>query len=444
MTTMSNPTPHDLHGAPVRPIGGVRGTEGQDRVIDRPPAAGRRWYVGAALGALVLMGWFVWPSLRDFVSAERTVPLSTLRFATVTRGRFVSDVSAQGSIVAALSPTLTAAAPGTVSFKVRAGESVKKNQLLAQLDSPELKNELARETASLDALEATLQRESIDLKRKVLENTKNRNAADLALRAAQREVDRVEAAWEKQVIPRRDVDKAHDELEAARLTQQQTQASDGLAHESLNLDLRMRRLERDRQRLLVNDLKRRFDELSIRSPVDGVVGTLAVPERATVAANAPVVTVVDLSVFEVEFAAPDVYAGSLRNGQPAEVFIGATPVAATVAAVSPEVRQGQVIGRLRFAGRMPAGLRQNQRVSVRMILDSREGVLKVERGAFIDSGGGRVAYVVRDGRAVRTPISVGSSSVTEVEIQSGLAEGEQIVVSSLDPFQGAALARLVK
>jgi hypothetical protein len=53
----------------------------------------------------------------------------------------------------------------------------------------------------------------------------------------------------------------------------------------------------------------------------------------------PVVTVVDLSVFEVEFAAPDVYAGSLRNGQPAEVFIGATPVAATVAAVSPEVRQ---------------------------------------------------------------------------------------------------------
>jgi HlyD family secretion protein len=93
---------------------------------------------------------------------------------------------------------------------------------------------------------------------------------------------------------------------------------------------------------------------------------------------------------------------------------------------------------------MPAGLRQNQRVSVRMILDSREGVLKVERGAFIDSGGGRVAYVVRDGRAVRTPISVGSSSVTEVEIQSGLAEGEQIVVSSLDPFQGAALARLVK
>jgi HlyD family secretion protein len=445
MMTMSNPASKDLHTSSVRPIGVMRGTEGQDRPVERPSGWGRRrWLLGGGVGAVLLVIAALWPTLRDFFSAERTVPVSTLRFATVTRGRFVSDVSAQGTIVAALSPTLTAVAPGTVTFRVRAGENVKKNQLLAQIDSPELKNELAREQASLDGLEATLQREYFDLRRKVLENTKNRNAADLALRAAQREVDRVEAAWEKQVIPRRDVDKAHDELEAARLTQQQTEASDGLAHESLNLDLRMRRLDRDRQRLLVNDLKRKFDELSVRSPVDGVVGTLAVQERGAVAANAPVVTVVDLSVFEVEFAAPDVYAGALRTGLPAEVFVGAQPVAASVAAVSPEVRQGQVIGRLRFAGGMPPDIRQNQRVSLRMILDSRDGVLKVERGAFIDSGGGRVAYVVRDGRAVRTPITVGASSVSEVEILSGLSDGEQIVVSSLDPFQGAALARLVK
>ena len=228
------------------------------------------------------------------------------------------------------------------------------------------------------------------------------------------------------------------------MTQRQTEAGDGLAHESLNLDLRMHRLERDRQRLLVNDLKRRLDELTVRSPVDGVVGTLALPERGAVAENAPVVTVVDLSVFEVEFAAPDVYAGALRTGMPAEVFVGAAAVSASIAAVSPEVRQGQVIGRLRFAGKMPADIRQNQRVSLRMILDARDNVTQVERGAFIDSGGGRVAYVVRGGRAVRTPITVGASSVTDVEILSGLAAGERIVVSSLDPFQGAALVRLVQ
>lgn len=423
----------------------MRGTAAQDRPIEAAPRTRRRrWLAGGGVLAALILGVLAYPAVRDFLSSERTVPAAAVRIATVTRGRFVSDVSAQGTIVAALSPTLTAAAPGNVSYAVRAGESVKKGQVLAHIDSPELKNQYDREQAGLDALDATLQRESIDLRRKLLENQKNVDTANLLLRAAQREVDRIEAAWNLKVIPRRDVDKAHDDLEAARLTQRQTEAGDGLAHESLNLDLRMHRLDRDRQRLVVADLKRKMDELTLHSPVDGVVGTLAAAERGAVAANASIVTVVDLSVFEVEFAAPDVYAGSLRPGMPAEVSIGAGLVQATVAAVSPEVRQGQVIGRLRFAGKMPADIRQNQRVSLRMILDSRDRIVKVERGAFIDSGGGRVAYVVRDGQAVRTPISVGASSAGEVEILSGLADGEKIVVSSLDPFQGAALARLVQ
>ena len=425
-------------------ISTMRGTEAQDRPIERAPRRRRTWMITGTGVLVFIVAAFAWPSVRSFLNAELTIPAAAVRVATVTRGRFVSDVSAQGTVVAALSPTLTSPAPGTVSYSVRAGESVKKNQVLAHIDSPELKNQYAREQAGLEALDATLQRESIDLRRKLLDNQKNMDTANLQLRAAQREVDRTEAAWALKVIPRREVDKAHDDLEAARLTQKQTEAGDGLAHESLNLDLRMHRLDRDRQRLVVADLKRKMDELTVRSPVEGVVGTLAVTERGTVAANAPIVTVVDLSVFEVEFAAPDVYAGSLRPGMPAEVAIGAGVAQATVAAVSPEVRQGQVIGRLRFGGKMPADIRQNQRVSVRMILDSRDGVLKVERGAFIDSGGGRVAYVVRGGEAVRTPITAGASSVGDVEILTGLTEGDQIVVSSLDLFQGAALARLVQ
>ena len=442
---MNKPAITEVHAATVHPIGGMRGTEAQDRAIPAEPRRRRQRLIAAGgVAGLVVAAALCWPAARGFFSAQRSVPAAAVRVAAVERGRFVSDVSAQGTIVAALSPTLTAVAAGTVRYRVRAGESVKKNQVLADIDSPELKNEFARERAGLEGLEATLQRESIDLRRKLLENQKNVDSANLLLRAAQREVDRSEAAWNLKVIPRRDVDKAHDDLESARLTQRQTEAGDGLAHESLNLDLRMHRLERDRQRLVVADLKRRLDELTVKSPVDGVVGTLAAAERGAVVGNAPIVTVVDLSVFEVEFAAPDVYAGSLRPGMAAEVSIGAGVVAATVAAVSPEVRQGQVIGRLRFNGAMPADIRQNQRVSLRMILESRDNVLKVERGAFIDSGGGRVAYVVRNGQAVRTPITIGASSVGEVEIMSGIAAGEKIVVSSLDPFQGAPLARLIQ
>ena len=70
-------------------------------------------------------------------------------------------------------------------------------------------------------------------------------------------------------------------------------------------------------------------------------------------------------------------------------------------------------------------------MSARLILDQRSGVLKVPRGPFLEAGGGRQIYVVADGLARRRAVVLGAISVTEVEIVSGLEEGEQIVLSDL-------------
>jgi HlyD family secretion protein len=122
---------------------------------------------------------------------------------------------------------------------------------------------------------------------------------------------------------------------------------------------------------------------------------------------------------------------------PAEVSLGGKAYAGEVTSISPEVRQGEVTGRVRLK-ELPPGLRQNQRVSVRILMDERDGVLKVERGGFYEAGGGAYAYVVRDDVAERRPIRTGAVSVREVEITEGLKEGEQIVVSDTDDFKDAA------
>jgi HlyD family secretion protein len=64
-------------------------------------------------------------------------------------------------------------------------------------------------------------------------------------------------------------------------------------------------------------------------------------------------------------------------------------------------------------------------------------VLKVPRGPFLESGGGRQVYVLADGIATLRSIRVGATSVAEVEIAEGLEEGEQIVLSDIQQFQGA-------
>ncbi|MGH8163763.1 MAG: efflux transporter periplasmic adaptor subunit, partial [Rhodanobacteraceae bacterium] len=108
-----------------------------------------------------------------------------------------------------------------------------------------------------------------------------------------------------------------------------------------------------------------------------------------------------------------------------------------VSAISPEVVNGEVAARVRFVGEKPENLRQNQRLSVRIVLDKRDNVLTVARGSFVDESGGNFAYVVRDGIATRTPIRAGASSIDKVEILAGLKAGDRIVISGTDSFKGA-------
>jgi HlyD family secretion protein len=437
---MMSALPADDGGSKVTRI---RDTSAQDRPVDAAPRAlrQRKWLIALVSGAVVLLVAVIFV-IRQWAAAEISVPRERVRIAQVTRGSFVRDVSAQGTVVAAVSPTLFSPAAGTVHFLAQAGDVVKKAQGIATVESPELRNELEREQATLAGLEVGVQRQSIDTRRQLLANQQASDLANVDIQAAERELRRAEESWGTKLISERDFEKARDDAAAARVNHKHAIEAAALQKESLEFELRAKHLERDRQRLVVQELERRVGDLSIRSPVDGVVGTLAVAERTSVAQNAALITVVDLTAFEVEFRVPESYADDLGLGMDAEVTYAARKYAAKVSAVSPEVRQGQVTGRLRFSGDTPRGLRQNQRVSARIVLESRNDVLKVARGPFLETAGGRVAYVVRDDIATRTAIRAGAGSVTEVEILEGLAPGDAIIISALGEFERAAALRL--
>ena len=426
-----------------RKVTPIRDTSSQDRAIDPAPQTARRHrlIVGAAAGIVVVV-LLVGLLIRNWMAAEESVPRERVRISTVTRGAFVRDVSAQGTVVAAVSPTLFAAATGTVHFLVQAGDTVRKEQVIAQVDSPELRNELAREESSLAALEVAVQRQSIDSRRQLLANQQTIDLANVSLSAAEREKRRGEDSWSKHLINERDYEKTRDEAAAAVVNHKHAIETAALQKESLQFELSAKRLERERQQLVVKELQRRVGDLDMKSPVDGIVGTLLVAERASVAQNAALISVVDLSGFEIEFTVPESYADDLKLGMDGDITYGPRKYAARVSAVSPEVKQGQVTGRLRFSTDVPQGLRQNQRVAARIVLEFKENVLKVARGSFVDSGGGRLAYIVHDDIASRTPIQMGAASVSEVEILSGLNEGDSIITSSLAEFERASTVRL--
>ena len=190
-----------------------------------------------------------------------------------------------------------------------------------------------------------------------------------------------------------------------------------------------------RQREVVAEVARQVDALTLRAPFDGQVGQVHATQRTQVTANAPVLGVVDLTRFEVEIRVPESFARDLAIGMPAQLTSGnGTPVAAEVAAVSPEVVGGEVTARLRFAGQQPPGLRQSQRLSARILLDTRKDVLKLSRGPFVEADGGRHAWVVDGRTARRIPVRLGVQSLGEVEVLDGLSAGQTIVIAGTELF----------
>lgn len=416
--------------AAVSEAAGIRGTQAQDAPRAVSLTFWQRHRLRLALGGaallVLLFGWLIhgWLATGQVISHER------LRIAEVSRGHFVRDVAADGTVVAAVSPTLFAIGPGTVTYAVHAGDAVKKGQALAQVDSPELTNEFQREQATLDSLDAALAHQQIEIRRQILTSKQQADLAEVTIKAAERELKRSQWAWDQRAISERDYKRAIDDVSTARLNFDHARATADLERDSLGLDLRTKRLERDRQALTVAALKQRVAELTVRSPVDGMVGNLAQAQKALVAANAPLLTVVDLSAFEIEFQVAESYAGAIKPGMTAEITLAGHTVPGTVATISPEVRQNQVTGRVKFSGAQPPGLRQNERTAVRIVLDERDNVLKFERGSFIDETT-RSLYVVRGGRAVRMTVVLGAASVGEIEALSGLTAGDQVVISDM-------------
>ncbi|MGH8085402.1 MAG: efflux RND transporter periplasmic adaptor subunit [Lysobacter sp.] len=421
----------------------IRDTSGQDQVLGQasPLARKRRnWLLGGAAGlvVLLLLGWLV----TGWSAGSRSFDGDRVRIAEVTRGDLVRDISADGRVIAANSPTLYAIAGGTVTLDVVAGDVVEKGEALAVIDSPELRSELAQEQATLASLEAEAGRANLDAQIARSAARQNLDKAEIDRQAAERDLQRNRTAFEGGAVAKIDVARARDELKKAELGLAHAHREFTLQGKGAGLDSRNKQLLADRQRAVVDELQRQVDALTLRAPFDGQVGQVLVDQRANVAANAPVLGVVDLTQFEVEIKVPESFARDLAIGMPAQLSGGRGEYPAKVSAVSPEVVNGEVTGRLRFTGEQPPGLRQNQRMRARILLDTREDVLMVERGPFLEQGSGTRAYVVEDGTAVLTPIRTGVSSLSAVEILEGLQPGDRVVVSGSDQFGDAPEVRI--
>ena len=411
----------------------IKDTSSQDTPVAQHTGKRRIlvWLIISVSAALLLA--YVWLNEHG---ATNSVAKERIQIAEVASGSFTRDIAATGIIVAANAPQIYSPESGYVSLKVKAGDSVTKGQVLATVDSPALTNRLQQEQAELERLKGVLEGKKLDVRRQNLTLNRTLELAKVELLAAQREDRRAQLSIAKNLISQIDLEEAQDDLARAKLNYAHAEQEVALGKDTLAFELKSVANQLERQQLIVAELQRKVASLNVVAPVSAIVGNLLVEHKASVSANEGLMKLVDLSAYEAELQVPESYAQELGLGMTVELKIGNDTIAGRLSAISPEVNNREVTTRVRFSDQQVSGIRQNQRLSARILLEHKDNTLKVRRGAFMNAGG-HVAYKLEGEVAKRVEITTGASSISEVEIIAGLQPGDQIIISNYDDFERA-------
>ena len=413
----------------------IQGTENQD--IQIQPTKARQWR-RPVLATLFMAGvCYISYSLLAASSAQASLvlPKDQVQLAIVERGSFTRDLSVQGRVVAANAPTLFSQESGQVQYLKQPGEAVQLGDLLAVVSSPALDNELEQQRALLASMESDFERSTLLARELQLDMEQVQNTAQVNLVAAKRELARAEQSIKVGVIRQLDYDVAKDKLLQAELEFDHAKRKVALASDKLNFEKKSGQSALARQALVVAELDRKLAALQIKAPVTGQVGNWLVEQQSHILAGTGLLTVIDLSRYEAELSVQESYIRDLAVGMLVEVNLGNQQLKGELSHIAPEVKDNLVTARVRFSQNDSTSLRQNQRLSARVIIEQKDNVLRIKRGDFVGSGASRIAYQVTNNLAVKTPVVLGASSVQYVEILQGAKEGDQWVISNLDEFK---------
>lgn len=418
----------------------IAGTQNQDERIEpvkQPWLKLKRTRFVVASALLLLAFWYFQGSLQAWQSGAMAVSAKNVLIAQVEQGELVRDVAINGKVVAANAPALFASEAGQVNFLVKPGQTVLRGDVLAEITSPELDAYLKQQQAELAQLKLAATRGNLSDKEGLLDLERALDSAKVQLTAAKREKQRADLSYQKQVMSEVDYAKINDALDEAELYYSHAEKRVALSKERLAFERQTREYAVEKQALNLSEVERRKAALTITSPVNGVVGNWLVDDKAKVAANSALISVVDLSEYEAELSVPEYYADELGLGLQVQIKLGDSVMLGEIIAISPEITGNQVQVRASLSNSTNFSLRQNQRLNARIEFERKRNVLKLKRGAFVASSGGQFVYRInREGMAEKVPVSIGATSVDYVEV-AGLNLGDSIIISDYDKFQQA-------
>lgn len=355
-----------------------------------------------------------------------------VRTARVERGPVEAVLVASGTVVPAFEVVVSSPVEArVVRVLKRAGDAVAAGDEILDLDFSaarlalaQLEDRLAQKANERERLDLDAAREAAELAGRI--EVGRLDAESARYRLEQRRTLAADGLVAAAALQEAEVEAKKAALALARLEDSVASGRWAAAARAAAVDLDAATLRKERDEML-----HRLDLASARADRAGVLTWVVPQEGVTVRPGDAVARIADLSSFRVEATLSDAYSGRLASGLPARVVVDGEELAGAVSQIYPAVENGAVRFAVDFVGGAREGLRPNLRVDVLLVTDRRPDALRLTKGPFAQGGGTQQVFVVEGDRAVRRAVEIGLIGYRDVEILSGLVEGDEVIVSDM-------------
>lgn len=179
--------------------------------------------------------------------------------------------------------------------------------------------------------------------------------------------------------------------------------------------------------------KRQLRDTKVTTPISGIINARMVDQGATVAINAVIANIVDISTLKVKVNVSEKDAFALKNGDKVivttDVYLG-VEFSGQVASIAPKADEAHTYPiEIRMSNSKQYPLKAGMFGKVSFTSIEKSDALIIPRSALIGSIKNPKVFVIKDGKAELRDVQTGADAGIKLEIISGLQAGESIVTN---------------
>ena len=386
-------------------------------------------------GAL-LVAFIIWLLVRDNSSTLRVNP-ETLFISEVQSGEFNDYIRISGQVQPMTTIQLSPQEGGIVQeIVIEEGSLVKAGDVILRLSNDNLDLQILNSESELAEKENILRNTLIAMEQQRLNLRQESLQLEIEVKKLLRRYEQNRSLYEEKLISREEylVAKEDYELAAGRLELVKERAE----QDSLYRSVQVSQMEESLRNMRINMhmIRKRKDNLMIKSPIDGELGLLDVVLGQAIASGTKIGQINELGSYKIEAQIDEHYIDRVTAGLEATFERQNAAYDAVIRKVYPEVRDGKFKADFKFSGEQPANIRTGQTYYLNLQLGQPEKAIIIPRGTFYQKTGGKWIYVVSPdgGKAVKREIRIGRQNPQFFEVLEGLEAGERVIISGYDTF----------